>query len=31
MFLIIVEDMRALKKIKRSKINLKNRKSLKQI
>ena len=31
MFLIIVEDMRALKKMKRSKINLKNRKSLKQI
>ena len=31
MFLIIVEYMRALKKIKRSKINLKNRKSLKQI
>ena len=31
MFLIIVEDMRALKKIKCSKINLKNRKSLKQI
>ena len=31
MFLIIVEDMRALKKIARSKINLKNRKSLKQI
>ena len=31
MFLIIVEYMRALKKMKRSKINLKNRKSLKQI